>query len=94
MELIFYPLSILLIVAAFLWKRKGSEFFALAGNSVFAISLLHCLFDVAERVSAGDYGGIVDIYPTMRWYYLAMFVLVTILNIALLIYKSRVKAKN
>lgn len=91
MEIVFYPIAILLIITAFIWKKKGFEFFALAGNSVFAISLIYCIFDVSQRVSSGDYGGLMDIYPTMRWYCLAMFILISVLNIALLIYKSRAK---
>lgn len=87
MELVFYPVSILMTITAFFWKKKGSSFFALAGNSVFTISLLHCIFDTAQRASSGDFAGIIDIYPTMRWYCLAMFVLITVLNTAFLIKK-------
>lgn len=94
MEFVFYPISILLILTAFLWKKKGFEFFALAGNSAFALSLIYCIFDVSQRASIGDYSGLLDIYPTMRWYYLGMFILISVLNIVLLIVKSRGKSKN
>lgn len=91
MEIVFYPISLLLILTALFWKKKGSVLFAFAGNSVFSISLIYCIFDTARRASAGDFAGILDIYPTMRWYCLAMFVLITVLNTAFLIKKYKTK---
>lgn len=81
MELILFPLALLASLGAIIWRRRGYEYFILGSYAALLLSAIHCLFDVAARIQRNDSAGILDIYPTLKWAYLAGFLLVTALNV-------------
>lgn len=92
MELIFFPLTAICLIAAAILKRKEYIYFVIGSFILFGASVVHCLFDVAQRATANDLAGIADIYPTMKWAYLIALAVVAAFNVIIVMVKKQSKA--
>lgn len=90
-NLLIVPLAVIFAFIALLSKTKYKVLFVLVSEACCAILPITAIIDINERIVAKDYGGIEDIYPTMMWIYIAVFVFVTILNVITVIIKDKEK---
>ena len=81
MELILFPAACVCMLVAIVYKKRYYPLFIAAGYSFFALSAIHCMFDVAGRVEANDIGGIEDIYPLLKWVYVIVLAVITLMAI-------------
>lgn len=88
-HLVFAPLAVIFAFFALCSKTKYNVVFMLASEAFCTILPITAVIDINSRMSAMDYGGIEDIYPTMMWVYIVLFILITVLNAAAIIRKSR-----
>lgn len=88
MELIFFSLAIISSLIAVFWKRNGYAYFIVFSYVILMISSIHCLFDVVDRTLVNDVAGILDIYPTVKWVYLAMLIVISVINIVTIKFKD------
>lgn len=79
-NLLLVPLAVIFAFTALLSKTKYKVLFVLVSEACCAILPITAIVDINERMAVNDYGGIEDIYPTMIWIYIAVFIFVTILN--------------
>ena len=81
MDVIMFMLTFVCMVVAIFCKRKNFLIFIIAGYSSFILAAIHCLFDIVSRINSNDTAVILDIYPTLKWVYIIVFVIITAMSL-------------
>lgn len=75
-------LAAVILAAIAAASEKGKrELLGILSYICCSLAMVLALFDVLARLRRGDAAGVLDIYPTMAWVYLAVLGIVTALHL-------------
>lgn len=77
--IVLFMISITVAVLAVIYKQR--RLFTVVSMISIGITPLLAIKDILERVASGDIAGVIDIYPTMLWAFIIVFIIVSIINI-------------
>lgn len=76
MNVLMFVLLTMSILLTLTGARENHRKIIVGGSWTYAMSLLTALGDILIRLSNGDSSGVLDIYPSLLWVYLAVAVLI------------------
>lgn len=76
MNVLMFVLLTMSILLTLTGARENRRRIIVGGSWTYAMSLLTALGDILIRLSNGDSSGVLDIYPSLLWVYLAVAVLI------------------
>jgi hypothetical protein len=74
-----FIISIMFTVLAVIYKQR--RLFTVVSMISIGITPLLAIKDILGRVESGDIAGVIDIYPTMLWVFIIVFIVVSAINI-------------
>lgn len=76
MNVLMFALLTMSILLTLIGARENRRRIMVGGSWTYAMSLLAALGDILIRLSNGDSSGVLDIYPSLLWVYLAVAFLI------------------